>query len=47
MLTLWNPESLGSEEIRDSEEEEEPWEEGVCPGSDDMASVSPSESAVW
>lgn len=43
VLTLWKPESLGSEEIRDSEEEEEPWEEAVWPGRDDMASVSASE----
>lgn len=42
VLTLWKPESLGSEEIKDSEEEE-PREEGVCPGSEDMASVSASE----
>lgn len=47
VLTLWKPESLGSDDTRDSEEEE-PWEEGVWPGREDMASVSASEKgSLW
>ena len=47
MLTLWNPESLGSEERRDSEEGDDPGEEGVWPGSEDTASVSASDSSSY
>lgn len=47
MLTLWKPESLSSDEIKDSEEEE-PWDEGVWPGREDMASVSASDrGSLW